>query len=84
MARYQSLFFNGASSASDVVTLSGKGNKGRWNDVVIKGAAGECSGLILQNGASVYLSNVSSSNPRDFFIIFCYDPAVHSGGISSL
>jgi hypothetical protein len=62
--------FNGAGSASDVVTLSGKGNKGRWNDVVIKGAAGECSGLILQNGASVYLSNVSYSNLTDLFIIF--------------
>jgi len=50
--------FSNEGNTGDVVSLMGKGNKGRWNFVVMKGAGGQGCGLSLQKEASVFISEV--------------------------
>jgi hypothetical protein len=66
MARYQSLFFNGASSASDVVTLSGKNNK----DVGTMVRNGRHPICLL--GADNYIVISSKNNVGDVLSQFLY------------
>lgn len=64
-------------NAGSICSLKGKGIKGRWNHVALKGLHGQGSGLSLQNGASLFISNSTIQGNGKYGVILKDCSSIH-------